>query len=324
MLKMKNTKTRSITVLLCSLALMLVMYNCKKKDEPFPTEPPKELVDKINDIAITPVTVTAPAAVASTPAGVEASAEAAALGNAISDMATTGIIPESITAIGAAATAAIPAADLAALSSISPATLAAVKDGGELPAAAKAAMEKALQNPAIAALLPKFTYPTVAGQVVNGRIGVGEAPNVIANGNLTQEAIEAVLVDDACIAAAESAFQSVKTKLDAARDADIAKVQAAYAANIAPYAAEVTACQAAVDYTAQRTSIDTQVAQALANLETSKAVLTAAGLYDVFVSLINVQAAGSYIGINNLEAADGKCSCCKRCGSCKSAGRIFC
>ncbi|MCE7040494.1 hypothetical protein [Dyadobacter sp. CY312] len=307
---MKTTKTKSITTLLCALALMLVMYNCKKKDEPFPTEPPKELVDKINDIEITPITATPPAPVATTPAGVTASPEAAALSNALNDMATTGVIPASITATGAAVSAAIPAADLAILSAISPETLASVKAGGALSPAAQAAVDKALTNPAIAALLPKFTYPTVGGQVVNGRVAAVGGTTTTATTDVLEsgEAIEAVLVDDACIASAENAFQTVKTKLDAARDAENLKVQTTYSTTIAPYAAEVTACQAAVNYTAQRTAIDTQVAQALANLETARAILTAAGLYDVFVSLINVQAAGAYIGINNLEAAD-KAAC---------------
>jgi len=307
---MKTMNKRTIYLSVCSLAMTLAMYNCKKKDEPFPTEPPTELVNKINDITVTPITITAPAAVTTTASSITASPEAAAMGTALSSLASSGTVPASLTATGTAVTTAIPAADMATLSAVTPATLAAVKAGGAMPADVKAALDKAAANPAIQAYLPKFTFPTVGGKTINGRVGaVGAATATTTTAAAAGvEAVEAVQIDDACIAASEAAFQTAKTKLDAARDAEIVKVQAAYTAAITPLAAAETTCQASVNYTAQRASVDTQIAQALANLEAGKAALTAAGLYDAFVTLVNVQALGAYSGINLLESAD-KAAC---------------
>jgi hypothetical protein len=306
MLKMKNTKTRSITVLLCSLALMLVMYNCKKKDEPLPDKPNPVIEKELDDINLTPVTLTPPAPVESTDASVELSEKAGEVNAALGDIASTGVIPASVSDAAAEVSAALPAADLAVLGGVTPAMMDAVKGGGEIPADVKAALDKAAANPAVQAYLPKFTLPTVGGVTINGRIAAtngvtgDEAVSIGAEGHI--EAIQEA--SDVCIAAAEAIFQAKKTQLDAGKSAKDAEIATAYNAAIAPLASQQTECTSGLTatYAAYRAAVDVQVNQALADLDAAQAIL--GDLYPILRALTNIQALGAYSGLNTLQAAE--------------------
>ncbi len=288
---MKKTK---LSVILYVLALMLVMYNCKKKEEPFPTEPSGPGLEELNKVKVDPITPTAPAAVTTTAGTVGASAESAAVNGALSNIATTGVVPATVTAAGAAVTAALPAADVTALAAITPSTIAAVSATGVVPAELKAIMDKVAANPALKAYLPKITLPTVNGVTVNGRIGAIEAV----------EAIEAVQVEDACLVAAEAKFQEKKTQLDAAKAVEDGKVTTTYSTAVAALAADETSCKASVPaaMTAARAAIQAQIDKAYADLEPIKATL-GDQLYTALYALVGIQAIGAFSGLPALEAA---------------------
>jgi hypothetical protein len=303
MLKMKNTKTRSFAMMLCLLVMTLVMYNCKKDEEPLPDKPDQGKVDDLNKIEIAPVTITPPAAVATTEATVEVSAKATEVNGALGGIAASGTVPASVSAAAAEVTAAVPAADMATLSAVTPAQIAAVKAGGAIPADVKAALDKAAANPAIQAYLPKFTLPTVGGETISGRVaapaGVAATADVA-----TADAIEAVQeASDVCIAAADGVFNTKKSQLDAAKATNDAAATTAYNTAVAAVpAAGACTDPLAAKYAAFRGAVDAQVNQAMADVDAAQAVL--GDLYPVLKTLINIQALNAYSGLNNLQAAD--------------------
>jgi hypothetical protein len=293
---MKTTKRRSITMLLCSLALMLVMYNCKKKDaDPLTVDP--GLAEEMNNIKLETVPLAETKPVVVEPSKIELSAQSVALAAGLADMAATGVVPESVKAGSAAVTGALSPTEITAMSSVSSSVLDAIKAGGALPADLKAIMDKAAANPALSAYLPVVTLPKVGGQEVGGRIGV-------ADGVSLDEAIEAIMVTDACLADAEAKFQAKKTELDAARDAQLVPVATRYAADIALIAPAQAACTAALPakYAALRTAADANFNTLNTLLDASQAVLGAD------YATQKVQLFLGYIGylssLNTLQTAD--------------------
>jgi hypothetical protein len=288
-------KKSKYSVLMYVLALMLVMYNCKKKD-PFPTEPSGPGLEELNKVKVDPITPTAPAPVTAVPGSVAASTEAAAVNNALAGIATSGVIPASVTTTAAAVSAALPAADITALAAVTPTTIAAIAAGGAVPADLKAIMDKVAANPALQAYLPKITLPTVNGVTVTGRIGAVEAI----------EAIESVQVEDACLVSAEAKFQEKKAELDAAKATEEGKITTTYNTAIAPLAADETSCKASIPAAMNlyRAGIQAQIDKAFADLEAAKDKL--GSLYPTIYALLSVQAIGAFSSLPALEAASVK------------------
>jgi hypothetical protein len=295
MIKMKKSK---ISLVVYALALTLVMYNCKKDDK-FPTEPDKTLVDKIKNITVPTITATAPAAVTTTAATAEASAKATAVNGDMANIAASGTVPASVTAAAAEVKTALPAADIATLAAVTPATVAQISAGGAVPAELKAVMDKVAANPALQAYLPKFTFPTVAGKTVTGRVGATETVEGV-------ESVEAVQVDDQCTASAEATYAAVKVTLDAAKASNDKIANDAYANAIAPYTTAETTCKSTVvtNFTGYRAAIQAQIDKGVKDLDAAKAVL--GDLYPVLDALLSVQAIGAFAGLNDLQAASTK------------------
>lgn len=290
-------RKRSITLLTYGLALMFLMYNCKKKDTD-PLTPDQGLVDEINKIDVEKVTLIPAAPVVATESKIEASAEAAAVNNAISEMATSGVVPESLKSAGATISASLSESEVAAMSSLTPEMLAAVEAGGALPANIQAIMTKAAANPALAKFFPQVTLPTVNGVELKG---------MRTSGIEGTEAVEAILVNDACLAAAEAAFQEVKTKLDASRATQLAGVATQYAADIAPLAAAETACTAALPtkYDALRAEEKAAFGTLNSLLDTQQGVLGPL-LYIQMKVQIYIAYLGTVTSLNQLQVADSQ------------------
>jgi len=278
------------------LALMLVMYNCKKKEEPFPQVPNSELVNEINAIVAAPVTLVQPAAVTTTPATLAPSAKAAEVAGAMSSL-SSGTVPASVQTASTDIKAALSTNELGALTAVSPAMVSAIAAGGALPANLKAIVDKAAANPALQAYLPRITLPTVNGRTVSGRSG---APESI-------ERTEGIEVEDACVLAAKAIFDAAKARLDATKTTKDAEVAAAFSAAIAPLVAEQTSCTSGLPatYNALRAGGQSQAAQALANLDAAQSVIPA-DLYATLRALINIQLLGFLSSVNTLQAADLK------------------
>ena len=298
---MNTMKKSKISVLLCGLAMMLVMYNCKK-NETFPTEPDKDLVNAIKDIKVATVTIDPPAPVTTTAATAEASAKATAVNGALDGIAASGVVPASVTAAGAEVSAALPAADIATLAAVTSQTIADIAAGGAPSPALQAIMDKVAASPALQAYLPKFTLPTVGGKTISGRMGlVKESDKIITTDKIS--GVEAVLVDDACVLSAAATYSTVKASLDAGKKSQDDAVLAAYTLATTPLTTSETTCKTKVttDFTAYRAAIDTQVKAALEDLAAAKTVL--GDLYNVLTALVNIQAIGAYDGLNDLEKA---------------------
>ncbi|WP_138476477.1 hypothetical protein [Dyadobacter bucti] len=288
-------RKRSITLLTYGLALMFLMYNCKKKDTD-PLKPDEGLVDEINKIEVETVTLTPPAPVVATEGKFEASAEAAAVSNALEELSTSGVVPESLKAAGAGVSASLTPEEIATMSTITPDVLAVVEGGGALPANLKAVLDKVAADPSLSVYLPKVTYPTVAGVEIKAQRTAGVE---------AVEGVEGVLVNDACLAEAEAAFQVVKTKLDASRDTQLAAVATQYAADIALLAPAEAACNttATTNATALRTAAKAVHTEASASLEAGKAVL-GDQLYTLLKALTDISYVGYLSSVNTLEASE--------------------
>lgn len=290
-------KKNTLLSLVYALALVLVMNNCKDHDnKPFPTEPNSELLKEINAIVVTPVTPTSPAPVTTTPGTATVPAKTTTVYGDMPGL-STGTIPATVQTAANEVNVVLSAAEVNTLSSVTPAMIAAVAGGGALPADLKAIMDKVAANPALMAYLPTLTLPTVNGKSVSGRSGVPESV----------EKTEGILVEDACILAAQAAYDAVKTKLDATKAAEVAKITSTYTTALAPLAAEQASCTAGIPtkYTALRASVQAQANKAIADIEAAKNVIPAA-LVPVLKAFVNIQLLGILSSLNTLQAAELK------------------
>ena len=286
---MKNQKTK-----LLALMLVLLMYNCKDKDEAFPEKPSTTITDAMAKVNVAPITVDAPAIVAVTEASIVPSATYNELLTSVHEIATGGAVKSSVTAADAAMTSGLSAAEISTLDAVSPEVITAAFQTGVVPADLKAILTKAKANTEIAAYMAKFVFPTVSGVEVKGlRIGSTVGADKAAR----------VAVSDACIVASEAAFQTVKLRLDASKTTETAKVNAAYDTWIAVIAPAQAACSSTVTptYSAYRTAAQTQALAFLADVELSKTAL--ANLYPQIKALVNLSLLDYLSSVFALEAA---------------------
>ncbi|GLU52707.1 hypothetical protein Dfri01_21680 [Dyadobacter frigoris] len=291
-------KKRTIKLAVLSLMMTAVLFNCKKDDSD-PTAPDTEITDKLKAITMPVITPEAPAAPVVTPASVSASAQATEVNGALGSIASSGTVPASVATAATAVSSALSASDVAAINSVSATTLASISDGGAVPADIKAVLDKVKANPTLAAYLPKFTFPTVAGVTVTARIAGTEAVEKV-------EKVGAAI--DECQAAAAAVFNPVKAALDASKTTQTNAVNAAYTAAVALIAPAQTACESssssAALYDGFRSTANTQAQSALTALAGAKAVLGAQ--YDLIVALTNVSLVDALDTINQLEKAGTK------------------
>lgn len=247
-----------------------MLFNCKDDDDKKadPTTPDTAISNQLKALDLPAFTPTV-ATVTSTPGAVTASAKTATLVTDLSAMSTTGTVPASVKEANASLTSALTETELAALGSITPEAIEAMKTSGTIPADLKAIVDKAYANATLAAYLPAVTAPKVNGVAVTApataRIGGTDAV----------EKTEGVLLDDACITAANALFTAAKAKLDASRATQEAGVATAYATAIAGVATGQTACGATATTNAAtaRTAAATFLTQLLNFATTNQAAL---------------------------------------------------
>ena len=284
------------TLKLAALSLMMtaMLFNCKD-DKTDPKAPSTDVSNELKALdlpAFTPKTTSVPV----TAGAVTASAKTTTISTDLAAMATTGAVPASVKEANASLTSALSASELAALSSVSPATVEAMKTSGTIPAELKAIVDKAYANAALAAYLPVVTAPKVNGVAVAATARIGGTDAV--------EKTEGVLVDDACITAANALFTAAKAKLDASRATQEASVAQAYATAIAGVANGQTACGATATATAatSRTAAAAFLTQLLNFATTNQAALG-----DNYVGLVEqayLNYAATIASTNQLEILD--------------------
>jgi len=303
-------KKRTIRLAALSLMMTAMLFNCKDKDETTdPKAPPTEITDALNAVKLDPQTLDKPVEVVSTPSSVEASAKATEVNGALGAIASSGVVPASVATAAAETKAALTDAEISTLSSLTPEAVSAVAAGGSLSPELQTIIDKAMANPALAAYFPKFTYPTVNGRSIRGTKGKrvaadASASNARTSGTDAVEKVEGVLVDDACITAANTLFNTAKTRLDASKATEDARVAAQYAADIAPIATDQTACTSGATtlYAGYRTAAQQTLNSALAALDAAQAVL--GDQYVVLRALVYAAGVGAINSYNTLEAAD--------------------
>ena len=288
---MKKSTLRVLT--LCML-LSAVMFNCKKDEDKFPTEPDTEKTEELKNLDVVKPTYDQPAAVEVKESSVEVSAKTAEVTSGLNELAN-GTVAPSVSAAADEVSAALSASEIATLNSVSAETIAKVSAGGALPADLKAVMDKVANDPNLKAYLPTFTLPSVGGVQISGA-RTGSDKSV--------DAVQAITVDDNCIAKAEAAFATSKAKLDATKATYIAEIAAAYTAYVAPLAAQETQCVASVapKYAALRTAAAQIAATANAVLDAAQGLLGAR--YAILKALVNIQLLGYLSTLNTLQVAD--------------------
>jgi hypothetical protein len=286
------------TLKLAALSLMMtaMLFNCKD-DKTDPKTPATDVSNELKALdlpAFTPKTTSVPL----TPGAVTASAKTTTISTDLAAMATTGAVPASVKEANASLTSALSASELAALSSISPEAIEAMKTSGTIPAELKAIVDKAYANASLAAYLPVVTAPKVNG------VTVAATATARIGGTDAVEKTEGVLVDDACITAANALFTAAKAKLDATRATQETSVAQAYATAIAGVANGQTACGATATATAaaSRTAAATFLTQLLNFATTNQAALG-----DNYVGLVEqayLTYAATIASTNQLEILD--------------------
>lgn len=298
-------KKSTLKLAFLSLMMTAMLFNCKDKDDTDPTKPDDNITKELDNLNIATPTLDKAATVPSTTSSVEASAKATEVSGALAGISASGTVPASVSTAASDVKGALSDSEISTLTSISPETISAVSAGGAMSPELQAIYTKAMANPALAAYFPKFNLPTVNGAALKAtRIAADAAKSARTAGTEAIEKVEKVLVDDACIAAAEATFQSAKTRLDGQRATAIAAVTAQYQADIAPIAAAQTACTSTATTTSAgyRTSAAQAAATANASLDAAQGVL--GDLYPVLKALVAIQYIGALSSINELEAAD--------------------
>jgi hypothetical protein len=298
-------KKRTLKLAVYGLMMTAMLFNCKDKDDKDPETPSGPILQDLEKINLAPITIDAPAAVKSTEASIEASAKATELDDAINGIEASGTVPASVVSAAGDVTGAISQSEINTLNSVSSETIAAVAAGGTLTPELKAILDKAMANSALAAYLPKFTLPTVNDVTITARIGGTEAV----------DKVDGIQISDACLAAANTAFDVVKTRLDASKVTETAKVDAAYATWIAPIAAGQTACTDGLTpkYAALRTEAQQAYAESVASLDARQGIL--GNMYPVFKASVSLILVVKLNGINILEGADKKACIAKAEGA---------
>jgi hypothetical protein len=290
-------KKRSLLLLTYGLAMTLVLFNCKKDDNPVdPEEPDTQITDSLKNVTITPIVIVTPAPVTVTPSSLTASAEATALANDMASIVASGTVPASVTAAAANVSAALSESEIATLSSLTPEAIAAIQAGGAFSPELKAVMDKVAADPILKGYLPTFSFPTVGGAGTRAsRIASVEAIELVEN----------IEVNDACIDAANAIFNTKKTELDGIKATEDTKVAAAFSAATATLASDETACKtdAPNKFAATATAITAQVTKAKTDLDAAKSILGDV-TYKILYGLINAAEVGAYNTINNLKLAD--------------------
>jgi len=180
------------------------------------------------NVAVTPITVTSPAATTytagsvSTPPTVAAAAAALTLGNTTPELqaAASKVDTNAAKSIATGVTSA----------------LADIKAGKALPAALATNVKTLIASGAANAFLATLTKPTVDGKAIGGRTGGNPGSNV------AKPEVEMASIANACNDAIKLAFDNAKKGLDDGKAAEIAKIKAAYDNNIK--AADVAADKA--------------------------------------------------------------------------------
>ena len=298
-------KKRTLKLAVFSLMMTAMLFNCKDKDKTDPTKPDDNITKELDNLNITTPALDKPAEVKSETSSVEASAKATEVHGALDGIAASGTVPSSVSGAATDVKGALSDSEISTLNGISAETISAVSAGGTLSPELQAIYDKALANPALAAYFPKFNFPTVNGVAVRAQRSTA-TPAKSARTSTTEavEQVEKVLVDDACIAAAEATYQTAKTRLDGQKATAVAAVTAEYQSAIAPIAADQTSCTstATTNSAGYRTSAAQIFGTANASLDAAQGVL--GDLYPVLKALVAIQYIGALSSINELEASD--------------------
>jgi len=294
---MKTAKA-NIRLLVFGFCLAAAMYNCKTKDVESLT-PFTYTFKGFDDVKLPEVKPTAPAAVSVTASSVTASTAAAALTAGLSSIGSTGQIPAVVQQAGADISKAVPdqqASQMAA--AFTPDVVKNLTTNGTLPDALKAQVMALAADPALKAYLPTFTFPTVNGKAVTGRVGAGGVvvPLAIAN---------ATLDDDACKAAANAAYTAAVASLDASRLAQTTPVNAQYTQAQATIQADATSCKSGIPatYAGYRSLALQQLNQQLAVLAGANLPTT---LNEQLLLLIYTAYFNAVTNFTTLEVADSR------------------
>lgn len=285
-------KKSTISLTLCALLLMLVMYNCKNKDAD-PLSLDQGMLDKLKAIKMADVELQAPKPVVSTDGTVDLSAKSLDLNADITALGATGVANAGLIAAAEEISNVLTPAETAMLANLKPEVLTAYAKGGAIPANIKAILDKAGKSAVMASRQPIVVLPTVSGAVVAGRIGAGEPAPVI-------EKLTSTLISDECIALAEAAFQLTKNQLDATRDAQLAAADLAFSNASSTITNNLTTCN-----TTQETKYAALLTKAETQFNTMSALLAAreAALGPVAYANLSFQVFMQYFTYSNSIAS---------------------
>lgn len=268
---MKNANP-TIRLLAYGLCLATILYNCKSKDVDSLT-PFTYVFPGITPPKLPTVTTTAPVAVSVTAATVTSSTAAAAVSAGLAGLnAGSTTVPAVVTQAATDVNKAISTQAAAQLSaSFTPEIINAMVTTGAIPADLKAQLATLSSNPALKAYLPTFTLPTVDGKAVGGRLGAVAAVTIVG----ALAAANATLDDDACKAAANTAYNTALTTLKADQAAQTAVINTAFTSLQTSITAESAPCKAGVPakYTPLRSATQQAFTSGMANVEASRALL---------------------------------------------------
>lgn len=266
-----KTAIPNIKLLFYGFCLAAILYNCKTKDVDSLT-PFTYTFKGFTDVKLPDVTPTAPATVSVTAASVTSSTAAAAVSAGLSSLSATGVVPATVQQAATDVNKAISPAVASQLSaSFTPEVIQTMSTTGALSADLKAQLTSLSSNPALKAYLPTFTLPTVNGKAVGGRVGAVSGNNIVA----VISTAAGLQDDDACKAAANAAYNTALTSLQATQTSQAATINATYAQAQAGIAAETAPCKAGLPakYTPLRAVTQQAFDAGMASLDANKAVL---------------------------------------------------
>jgi hypothetical protein len=197
--------------------LMFGLVNCNKdkvEEEVIP-----DFSKTFAGVAVTPITVTKPAATTVTPGSITTPPAVAATAAALA----AGTVPADLSA----AASKVPEATATAISTgLTPAVLADIQAGKAIPTALANSLADLIKSGAANAFLSTITLPSVDGKPVGGRLAAPGTSNTV---KAEQEMLSTM---NACNDKIKEAYDAAKKILDDGKVAEYAKIKAAYDENI--------------------------------------------------------------------------------------------
>ena len=301
-----KTTTRKAYWPIYGLFMLLLVYACRNQE----ADPPTPYVfNTLRDLQLPAAKISAPPAITAIAATTTPSPLANSLSSGVAGIPSTGVVPGNVNqAVSAINTALSGAGTTSAglVSSFTPQVVNTLTSQGTLPGGLQGTVSTIAANAVIQPYLLTFTLPTINGQDVTPTTLSVTGPGLVSP-IIIPVTIKPINYSgaDACYKAANDLFDSKILNLNSDRLAQIASINATYAAEKTTAESDITGCLSAnvSKYSALITTARQTLNANIGDLNAARLILGDAA-YQSLTALVYVQYAYQIQTYYKLQAAE--------------------